>query len=474
MDAAPTKETIQEAFHGASTRRTYSTYQRQFLEYFENANNGKDPCTATTGDCSEFLHHLYSIGRKARTIDCAKTAMVAFFKERHVEPNPAQATETKRYVVGLQKFNRQNNVDDGKKAHPLSVHELSVLMNSFGNLNPFVGAMFRFLFSTCYLGCFRISEVLALRWCDLARAQSEDGEHVSVRLRWHKKASVEEDCQIYNLVDEMAYPCLRVCGFYQDYLAMVKTTMMNVSDNAMVFPQVTRLHNGTIKVTWEKSMEQNYLLCIIIPNEVSFAKRRTNGTWWSSKVDAYIKMAHLSADEDIGITWSADCPRTLVKDVVVRSKAWAVGIVPGMVLQGVKLVDDKAYEPVNPEWIPTLSSHGTFPRVLFMKFSYKHCNGDDKAMSLRIRSRAQSNAVKARKRVGEGVGRLELLEEVHSAVARQYWIMRSKKELVAPVVRFSRPPANNDTNTSGSCAESTMKTAVATKTMKAAAMTMRA
>ncbi|ETV73058.1 hypothetical protein H257_12094 [Aphanomyces astaci] len=77
--------------------------------------------------------------------------MVMFFKERLVEPNPAQATETKRYV---------------KKAHPLSGHELSLLMNSFGDLNPLVGAMFRVLFSMCYLRCFRISEVLALRWSD--------------------------------------------------------------------------------------------------------------------------------------------------------------------------------------------------------------------------------------------------------------------------------------------------------------------
>ncbi|RHZ19796.1 hypothetical protein DYB31_010363, partial [Aphanomyces astaci] len=234
MDAIPTKEAIQDAFHGTSTRRPYSTYQRQFLEYFQHVNSGKDPCATTTGDCTDFLHHLYSLGRKARTIDCAKTAMVAFFKERFVEPNPAQATETKRYVVGLQKFNRQTNVDDEKKAHPLSAHELSLLMNSFGDLNPFVGTMFRFLFS-CYLGCFRISEVLALRWPDLARAQSEAGVHVSVRLRWHKKASVEQDCQIYNLVHEVTYPCLRVCGFYDDYLSMVKATMMNVADNAVVF-----------------------------------------------------------------------------------------------------------------------------------------------------------------------------------------------------------------------------------------------
>ncbi|KAF0690525.1 Aste57867_18074 [Aphanomyces stellatus] len=40
---------------------------------------------------------------------------------------------------------------------------------------------------------------------------------------------------------------------------MVKATMMNVADNAVVFRQVTHQHNGTIKVSWDEAMEQNYL-----------------------------------------------------------------------------------------------------------------------------------------------------------------------------------------------------------------------
>ncbi|KAH9090318.1 hypothetical protein Ae201684P_014124 [Aphanomyces euteiches] len=115
MDAVPTKQVIQESFLGASTRRTYKTYQQQFLNYFQEANHEKDPQSATSNDCTDFLHHLYSLGRKATTIDCAKTAMVALFKEYRIDPNPAQALDTKQYVVGLQKYNRQHNLDDEKK-----------------------------------------------------------------------------------------------------------------------------------------------------------------------------------------------------------------------------------------------------------------------------------------------------------------------------------------------------------------------
>ncbi|CAK4481261.1 unnamed protein product [Aphanomyces euteiches] len=187
MDAGPTKQDIQESFLGASTRRTYKTYQHQFLDYLNEANHVMDPLTATSNECTDFLHHLHSLGSKARTIDCAKTARVAYFKHYNVDPNPVQALETKHYVVGLQKYNRQHNLEDEKKAHPLTSHELSVLMICFGDLNPFLGAMFRFLFSVCYLGCFRISEVLAFKWCDLSRAECENGSYVGVRLKWHKK-----------------------------------------------------------------------------------------------------------------------------------------------------------------------------------------------------------------------------------------------------------------------------------------------
>ncbi|RHY08825.1 hypothetical protein DYB25_008988 [Aphanomyces astaci] len=168
MEETPTKQTIQASFRGASTRRTYATYQKQFEAFCATHKQGTDPVTASTEDCTDFFHHLYSLGRKARTIDSAKTALVAYFKDNNVEPNPAQASESKQYVVGLQKYNRQNNVDDETKAHPLTIHELSTLMNGFASLNPFLGALYRFMLSCCYLGCFRMGEMLALKWNDVA------------------------------------------------------------------------------------------------------------------------------------------------------------------------------------------------------------------------------------------------------------------------------------------------------------------
>ncbi|KAF0717988.1 Aste57867_1974 [Aphanomyces stellatus] len=214
----PSKKTIQDSFHGVSTRRAYVTYQKQFVAFLQSHKNGAEPREAGTEECTDFFHHLYTKGRKASTIDLAKSALVAYFAAMIVAPNPAQDSTTRRYIDGLQKYNKQNNVDEEKKALPLSVYELSTLMNSLAHLHPFVGAMLRLLLAVGFIGCFRISEVLALRWNDVDIVSDSKERYLSVRLHWHKKANAEEDCQVCHLVDETTFPCLRVCGFYDEYL----------------------------------------------------------------------------------------------------------------------------------------------------------------------------------------------------------------------------------------------------------------
>ena len=194
--AAVSTRTIEEAFRGESTRRAYGTYQKQFEAFLLANKGGISPEVASTEDCTDFFHHLYTSAKKARTFDLAKSALVAFFSTKRVSPNPAQDTVARQYIVGLQKFNKKNNIDEEKKAHPPTVHELSTLMNGLSALHPFVGALLRLLLASGYLGCFRISEVLNLRYNDVELVSNDSGCYLSVRLRWHKKANVEEDCQI--------------------------------------------------------------------------------------------------------------------------------------------------------------------------------------------------------------------------------------------------------------------------------------
>ena len=60
-------------------------------------------------------------------------------------------------------------------------------MNWFSNQHPLIGSMYRFMFYCAFLGCFRMGEVLALTWDDVALKEDENGKYVSIRLRWHTK-----------------------------------------------------------------------------------------------------------------------------------------------------------------------------------------------------------------------------------------------------------------------------------------------
>ena len=163
----PSKKTIQDSFHSKSTKKTYASYQKQFAKFCEA--RGASASTASSDLCTDFFHSLVEKGRTTRTIQAAKTALVSFFKDIGASPNPAQDTGTKRYVVGLKKYNKKYDVDDEKKAHPMSFGELSTIMDALAKLHPFVRSMYRFLLSGCFLGCFRISEMLMLRWNDVSR-----------------------------------------------------------------------------------------------------------------------------------------------------------------------------------------------------------------------------------------------------------------------------------------------------------------
>ncbi|RLN99825.1 hypothetical protein DYB28_000771 [Aphanomyces astaci] len=211
-------------------------------------------------EMAEDIEHAYG---HPLTIDVAKSTFVAYFKSKRVSPNPAQDSISRQYIVGLQKFNKKNNVDEEKKAHPLTVHELSTLMNGLSGLHPFVGSLIRLLLPVAFLGCYRISEVLNLRRNDVQLVSDGSGRYLSVRLRWHKKANVEEYCQIYHFIDETSYPCLRVCTFHDEYLATLRASSSNVASSTFVFPNFTIQQGGVPRVDWHRAMEQSTLRKLI-------------------------------------------------------------------------------------------------------------------------------------------------------------------------------------------------------------------
>ncbi|RHZ10295.1 hypothetical protein DYB26_011517 [Aphanomyces astaci] len=113
----------------------------QFETFMRTNKQCVEPHAAGTEECTDFFHFMYSQGKKARTIDQAKSALIAYLNAKGLKPNPAQDASTRRYIVGLQKYNNQNNIDEKKKAHTLTVIELSTLLNALSSSHPFVGTM---------------------------------------------------------------------------------------------------------------------------------------------------------------------------------------------------------------------------------------------------------------------------------------------------------------------------------------------
>jgi hypothetical protein len=131
--------------------------------------------------------------------------------------------------------------------------------------------------------------MLDLTWNDVGLKKDDKGQYVSIRLRWHKKANVKSDCQIYNLVDEPSFPCLQVCSIFEVYLRMVQKSGPNLSSGAFVFPSFQISGHEIPIVNWYKTLDQNqvrlYLKNIIeknsdLPVGISLHSMRRGGSFY--------------------------------------------------------------------------------------------------------------------------------------------------------------------------------------------------
>ena len=255
----PSKETIQRSILSIASKKNYSTYQKQYIEFCDKRH--VVAIESTTTDITDFFHELYTKGKSARTISAAKSAIVNLFKKHKITPNIAQDVECREYVGGALKYNKTNNIEEEKKAHPLSVYELSCIITKFSESHNFIGALYRFVFCVCYFGCFRISETLNLRFADVAILKDEKEVFVSVRLRWHKKASTENCCQIYSIPSEPHHSCLNIVNFYQEYLEQVAKINPNLQEHAycISYLHMLLLLMASLKLIRIKSLSKTQL-----------------------------------------------------------------------------------------------------------------------------------------------------------------------------------------------------------------------
>ncbi len=214
--------TVQQVLDAAlaeSTHSAYNSYIRKFRLYCIEKDYVDLDYDSLTKVIKDFMHTYTVAGYSAYTVDQIKSSLVYCYKILKISPNPAQDDVVKRYVLGLKKITKKTE-EESTKAYPISDKQIQFLLNGLAASHYLVQCYYRLLFCICYLGGFRIGEVLNIRWRDIGIHKSIDNvEYISVRLSWHKKGSVEEESNVYNLYNERGYVFLSVVDFYKQYVA---------------------------------------------------------------------------------------------------------------------------------------------------------------------------------------------------------------------------------------------------------------
>eukprot|EP00834_Sanchytrium_tribonematis_P007687 NODE_736_length_4341_cov_0.251297.p6 type:complete len:106 gc:universal NODE_736_length_4341_cov_0.251297:935-1252(+) len=98
--------------------------------------------------------------------------------------------------------------------------------------------------------------MINLKWKDVAMKSDENGQFISIRLHWHKKAQLQKEVQVYNIPSETNYPALDIVKFYQDYMQQIRQLNSNVQDHANFIPAFKITNNGQPVVDWYSTATQ--------------------------------------------------------------------------------------------------------------------------------------------------------------------------------------------------------------------------
>eukprot|EP00834_Sanchytrium_tribonematis_P004450 NODE_220_length_12432_cov_0.484878.p2 type:complete len:518 gc:universal NODE_220_length_12432_cov_0.484878:7970-6417(-) len=231
----PTITEILNSHLSNNTHASYASYIKGYKRFLEaNPLSDNPEHTVLVDHVVSFLHHEAERGQKARSVDQAKSALVHLFE--NMANNPAKDKKAKKYVSGLKKYRRSNNIDEELQSHPITTFELNELMSSLNSQHPFIKTYYQFLFSLTFIGCFRINEVLDFKWNDVElRRDSDNQPYLAVRLRWFKHANVNNGSRVYHLYNEPGVSCLNVVDFYNIYRQHLQSLRTNLRRNDYLF-----------------------------------------------------------------------------------------------------------------------------------------------------------------------------------------------------------------------------------------------
>jgi integrase len=235
----PTIEEIIDSVLAPKTRSQYRTYINRYVDFCHRNNYDIDnPEYNDLVDYIAAYFHFLKIDMALGTgvISQAKSALVFLYKKKRRQPNPAQSTQAKDYVNGNIRRNKRLGLDVEKKAYPLKAAELNQILITMMYLPEFSRYYYSLMFVMCYLGCFRIGEVLNLRWQDVGLGRNTNGiEYVVVRLTWHKTAGTLSGSKIYKLYDEDGVAHLNIVQVFKNFKNFIEQSFTRIDQAGILF-----------------------------------------------------------------------------------------------------------------------------------------------------------------------------------------------------------------------------------------------
>ena len=283
---------IIEAALAGTTLNAYKSYIKQF-QVFCRANP-EIPRVTEENQVDLillFLHSLYERQLKSGTIDQAKSALVYMFNGNTTNiENPARNKRVKKYVLGLKKMKKKSGEEETIRAYPLSIYQLNEMHKDCQAQHPFITIFYRLVFAIAYLGCFRMAEVLNLKWRDVRLDCDASGVNiVVVRLTWSKTAQVGSVSQIYSLYNENE-PSLQVCTLFEEYTTYLGQHGLRMTHNAWFLPLFAfDCTSGELDIKAFTAMPQNNIKSFIeniadnnpnIPDGLTLHSFRRGGVWF--------------------------------------------------------------------------------------------------------------------------------------------------------------------------------------------------
>ncbi len=254
-----TIDDYRRASHSNKTLSTYKTYIKQFNQFLVQKSSSLETLSFPEKvlEVESFLYSKAVVGT-SNAVDQARSSLVYYFNEKseYDDQNPAKHSSIRKFVLGTRKRKRKFEHEEPEKAYPVGLSEMRELINQLENKHHYIRIYYTFLLILSFIGCFRISEVLALKWKDISLKLNEKGiEYIAVKLVWHKTATIAKDSSVFNLyqIDE-PFAIIEIFKLFKNNLQDL--SINNINGQSFIFCNYMFDKHGSLNLSIFESISQ--------------------------------------------------------------------------------------------------------------------------------------------------------------------------------------------------------------------------